>query len=170
MYIKHDLKKKWKTCVARITRRFFSPSFLSYQAVQTNPSTGVRQIIAIPIQTAAAAAAGGGSGGGATAHVVSSAALGAAAGIQGKISVSPLKIRQAGAGGAAVGGGLHGVVPPMLSGTTSSLGPNVKVVKLAAVSAVDAARAGEQVATTLQISNPTQVRRTGRRRSVLDII
>ncbi len=51
---------------------------IKIQAVQTNPATGVRQIIAIPIQAASAGAGGAGA-----AHVVTSAALG----VQGKISV-----------------------------------------------------------------------------------
>lgn len=64
--------------------------------------------------------------------------------------MSPLKIKQ-------VTGGTS-VHPPVLSGTTSSLGPNVKVVKLSSVSAAmaEAAAAGQQT-TTLQIANSAQV-------------
>ncbi len=93
---------------------------IKIQTVQTNPQTGVRQIIAIPIQTTSAAGLAAVAGGG-------------AAGIAGspKISVSPMKLKAS-----------LGASPPVVSATTASLGQNVKVVKLSA--------AQEHVATTLQ--------------------
>lgn len=73
---------------------------IKIQAVQTNPQTGVRQIIAIPIQASSATTS------------------------TSKISVSPLKAKPP---MQTIGG----ATPPVVSGTTASLGPNVKVVKLA---------------------------------------
>jgi hypothetical protein len=95
---------------------------IKIQAVQTNPQTGVKHIIAIPIQTSGVMPAGSGSTAGAV-----SAALNAAGA---KLTVSPLKMRATPV--AVTTSGMANVTTMPVHTTTSVLGPNVKVVKLAA--------------------------------------
>ena len=65
-------------------------NYLPQQAVQTNPQTGVRQIIAIPIN-AVQAASSSSSGGGGSGNVSIFTTAGAAG--QQRINVSPMKVR-----------------------------------------------------------------------------
>ena len=67
-------------------------SYLSHQAVQTNPQTGVRQIIAIPINAVQAASSSSAVGGGGGSGNVSIFTTAGGAGQQ-RINVSPMKVR-----------------------------------------------------------------------------
>ncbi len=98
---------------------------IKIQAVQTNPQTGVRQIIAIPIN---AVQANAGAGGGAV------SVLG-----QQKVTVSPMKVRP---------------ITTAMSGVGGQGGQQVKVVKLAsaATSSAGAAVVGGGVAGTTVVA------------------
>jgi len=110
---------------------------IKIQAIQTNPTTGVRQIVAIPIQTATSSTAA------ATSATSSPATMVTTGGGMRTASGSPLKVIRlpAGATTATGAGGTQIVTmsPAQLAASGGELPANVKVVKIPAGSASAAA-------------------------------
>lgn len=90
-----------------------SPQTIKIQAIQTNPTTGVKQIVAIPIQTSS-----------------SSAGM-----MHSKVSVSPMKVIKIPASSAAGFTGMQQAQVITTSGADGGIPHGVKVVKLTAAGA-----------------------------------